>query len=186
MAFIRLCRSRNTSSYYLVESYRDGQGKSRKRKLCYLGREQDGTDTLEKALAHWRRVEQHARRELASAQGQRKRILQDRSTKAGQRLALLRRHIEQAAQDEAIRRERERRTRAEAEAQRRRAEEAEHWLAIEQLRRHPSAEHARAAKRAFRLLALRLHPDQGGSHQEFIRLKDAYDRAEAAWRRRAA
>ena len=44
MAFIVLRRSRNTRSYYLVESYRDDQGKTRRRTLCYLGREQDGTD----------------------------------------------------------------------------------------------------------------------------------------------
>jgi hypothetical protein len=50
MAFITLRRSRNTNSYYLVESYRDEEGRSRKRTLCYLGREQDGTDTLAKAL----------------------------------------------------------------------------------------------------------------------------------------
>ncbi len=37
MAFVTLRRSRNTLSYYLVESYRDGQGRSRKRTLCYLG-----------------------------------------------------------------------------------------------------------------------------------------------------
>ena len=51
MAFITLRRSRNVRSYYLVESYRDEDGCARKRTLCYLGREQDGTDTVEKALA---------------------------------------------------------------------------------------------------------------------------------------
>jgi len=56
MAFIVLRRTRNTRSYYLVESYRDRDGRSRKRTLAYLGREQDGTDTLEKALAHWQRA----------------------------------------------------------------------------------------------------------------------------------
>ncbi len=54
MAFIVLRRSRNTRSYYLVESYRDEQGKTRRRTLCYLGREQDGTDTLAKAVASFR------------------------------------------------------------------------------------------------------------------------------------
>ena len=53
MAFITLRRSRNSRGYYLVESYRDEEGRSRKRTLCYLGREEDGTDTLAKALAHW-------------------------------------------------------------------------------------------------------------------------------------
>ena len=67
----------------------------------------------------------------------------------------------------------------------RRLEEAEHWHAIERMHRTPSAEHAQMAKRAFRILALRLHPDQGGSHEAFIRLKTAYDRATDAARRRA-
>jgi hypothetical protein len=35
MAFIVLRRSRNTRSYYLVESYRDDQGKTRRRTVCY-------------------------------------------------------------------------------------------------------------------------------------------------------
>jgi hypothetical protein len=54
------------------------------------------------------------------------------------------------------------------------------------MRRQPSQENARAAKRAFLTLAKRHHPDQGGTHDEFLRLKDAYDRALAAWRRVAA
>jgi hypothetical protein len=60
--------------------------------------------------------------------------------------------------------------------------QTQHWQAIERLQHQPSAEHAQAAKRAFRFLALRLHPDQGGSHEEFVRLRTAYDRALAAWR----
>jgi hypothetical protein len=54
MAFIVLRRSRNTRNYYLVESYRDEHGRSRKRTLCHLGREQDATDMLAKAHAHWK------------------------------------------------------------------------------------------------------------------------------------
>ena len=69
MAFIALRRSRNTRSFYLVESYRDGQGHSRKRTLCYLGREEDGTDTLANALLHWERIEDACRRELRTALG---------------------------------------------------------------------------------------------------------------------
>jgi hypothetical protein len=78
MAFITLRRSRNTSSYYLVESYRDEQGRSRKRTLCYLGREQDGTDTLAKALDHWLEIKRAAQRDLKSARSTRRRIVQDR------------------------------------------------------------------------------------------------------------
>ena len=44
----------------------------------------------------------------------------------------------------------------------------------------------RTAKRAFRILSLRHHPDQGGSHEAFIGLKEVYDRAAAAWQRRAS
>ena len=83
MAFITLRRSRNPSSYYLVESYRDEQGRSRKRTLCYLGREQDGTDTLARALDHWQQSGSGPTRGLKSARGQRRRIVQDRIKKAG-------------------------------------------------------------------------------------------------------
>lgn len=186
MAFITLRRSRNTRGYYLVESYRDEQGRSRKRTLCYLGREQDGTDTLEKALRHWEEIERACRRERRSVRGGRRRVVQDRLSKARRHLALLRQHAEEAARVEAERVERQRRVQAEEEARRRRAEEAEHWQAIERLRLSPSAEHAQAAKRAFNVLALRLHPDHRGSHEAFIRLKAAYDRAVAAWGRQAA
>jgi hypothetical protein len=185
MAFITLRRLRGTRSYYLVESYRDDGGRSRKRTLCYLGREQDGTDTLARAIAHWEQVERETRCELRSARGEPRRILQDRVARVRQRLILLRGHAEMAAQVEAGRLERQRRQQAQEEADRRRAEEAEHWQAIERLQRNPSDEHAQTAKRAYRMLALRLHPDQGGSHEAFIRLKNAYDRAAAAWRRRA-
>jgi hypothetical protein len=183
MAFIALRRSRNTRSYYLVESYRDDQGRSRKRTLCYLGREQDGTDTPEKALAHWRQSRRQATRDLASAHGDRRRVLRDRIGEIDERIGRLRRHIEEAARIEA---ERQLRQQAEEEARRRWAEEAELWRAIEQLRQHPTAENAKAAKRAFRILALRLHPDQGGSHEAFIRLKQAYERAVEGWQRVAA
>ena len=183
MAFVTLRRSRGTRSYYLIESYRDASGRSRKRTLCYLGRERDGTDTLEKAIAHWERTRQEASRELRSARGERRRVLQGRMDKSRQRTELLRRHAEEAARTEADRHERLHRRQAEEEAHRRRAEEAEHWQAIERLHRSPSVENAHAAKRAFRTLALRLHPDQGGRHEDFIRLKHSYDRAVAAWRR---
>jgi hypothetical protein len=42
---------------------------------------------------------------------------------------------------------------------------------IERLYRSPSPENAQSAKRAFRMLALRFHPDQGGRREDFIRLK---------------
>jgi hypothetical protein len=186
MAFITLRRSRNTSSYYLVESYRDEQGRSRKRTLCYLGREQDGTGTLAKALAHWEKIADEARRQLSAGRGKRQGILRDRVSRAERRTALLRDQIEKADRVETQRRDRQRRLHTEEEANRRRGEETQHWQAIERLHRFPSAEHAQAAKRAFRILSLRHHPDQGGSHEAFIRLKTAYDRAAGAWRRQSS
>src|SRR5262249_16999695 len=75
MAFIVLRRSRNTRSYYLVESYRDSEGKTRRRTLCYLGRERDGTGTLAKAQAHWELVKRQARKELRRAGGERRRVI---------------------------------------------------------------------------------------------------------------
>ncbi len=175
MAFITLRRSRNSRGYYLVESYRDQEGRSRKRTLCYLGHEQDGTDTLAKALAHWQRIGRRLARELRTAKGRRKKLLRTRRDAATARIALLKHHLKLAAA-------------AEAERKRRHllAEEAMHWQAFDRLRRQPSEENARAAKRAFLTLAKRHHPDQGGTHDEFLRLKDAYDRALAAWRRIAA
>lgn len=178
MAFIALRRSRNTRNYYLVESYRDAQGRSRKRTLCYLGREEDGTDTLPKAVAHWQRVREQCRRELRRAEGGREEVLKRRRDAASARLRLLAGLLEEQARREAA---------AEAERQRRErlAEETVQWRAFEQLCRHPSEENARAAKRAFLTLAKRHHPDQGGNHEDFLRLKDVYDRALAAWRRAA-
>jgi hypothetical protein len=186
MAFIALRRIRNASSYYLVESYRDENGRSRKRTLCYLGREQDQTDTLEKAIAHWERIRKAASLSLRSSPPHRRPAFRARVGKACRRVELLRHFTEQAARTEAARLERRRRFEVEAEARRRLAEEAEHWQAIERLRRFPSPENADAAKRAFRTLALRHHPDQGSSHEAFIRLKNAYDRAADNWRRQAA
>lgn len=89
---------------------------------------------------------------------------------------------------EQIARQKQRAAAAEAERKQHELamEEATHWQAIERLRRHPTEENARAAKRAFLSLAKRHHPDQGGTHQGFLRVKDAYDRAFAAWRRAAA
>jgi hypothetical protein len=79
---------------------------------------------------------------------------------------------------------------ARAEVERRKreqqADEAIYWQSFERLCRHPSEENAEAAKRAFLSLAKRHHPDQGGSHHDFVRLKDTYDRAFAVWRSIAA
>ena len=43
--------------------------------------------------------------------------------------------------------------------------------------RHPAR-----PSRAFLFLAKRHHPDQGGEHHDFLRVKHAYDRAFAVWR----
>jgi chromosome segregation ATPase len=175
MAFIYLRRSRNTRSYLLIESYRDDRGKTRKRTLCYLGRERDGTDTLEKALAHWQRAGEGLKDEIRRAKGERRAVLRRRLAAAEARIAVIADHLA---------RQRRRAAEADAERQRRQQgiEEAPHWQAIERLRREPSDENAKAAKRAFLWLARRHHPNSGGSHKGFLRLKDAYDRAVAAWR----
>ncbi len=175
MAFIVLRRSRNTRNYYLVESYRDAEGTARRRTLCYLGREQDGTDTLAKALTHWEAALEPMKAELRKARGERLRVIRRRIDATKARIGAIRGHVQRAALAEA---ERERREKD--------AEEAGHWQDIDRLRRHPTEENARVGKRAFLFLAKRLHPDQGGNHHEFLRLKEAYDRALSAWKRVAA
>ena len=172
MAFIVLRRSRNTQSYYLVESYRDGQGRTRKRTLCYLGREQDGTDTLGSALAHWQKAREQSKRELRGARGERRQVLRRRLAAVKARIAVISKHLRRAEAAEGERRRREQQ-----------ADEAPHWQAIERLRCHPTEENAKAAKRTFLSLVKRHHPDQGGSHHTFLRLKDTYDQAVVAWRR---
>jgi hypothetical protein len=171
MAFIVLRRSRNTRNYYLVESYRDDQGKTQRRTFCYLGREQDGTDTLAKALAHWEQVMKRAMKELRKARGERRQVIRRRIEATGARIGVITEHMQLLAQVEAERTKREQQ-----------AEEALYWQSFERLRRHPTEENAKAAKRAFLFLAKRYHPDQGGSHHDFHRVKDAYDRALAVWR----
>jgi hypothetical protein len=166
MAFVVLRSSRATRSYYLVESYRDEAGKSRKRTLCYLGREADGVETLEKALAHWQRQRTQALRSCNAYRGERRQALRRKLEAIEAKLALIRLHLEKRQAEEAARRERERQ-----------AEEAAHWQAFALLRREPCEEHYRAAKRAFRRLALRYHPDQGGDHAAFVRMRRAYDEA---------
>jgi chromosome segregation ATPase len=175
MAFIVLRRSRNTRSYYLVESYRDNQGKTRRRTLCYLGREQDGTDTLAKALAHWNQVMGQAKREIRKARGEPRQVIRRRIEATATRIKVIYEHIQLLARAEAERRKREQQ-----------AEEAVFWRSFERLRRHPTEENAKSAKRSYLLLAKRHHPDQGGTHHDFLRLKDAYDRALAVWRRAVA
>lgn len=152
MAFIVLRRSRNTRNFYLVESYRDRKGKTKKRTLCYLGREQDGTDTIAKAIRHWEKIrdepyQYRSRRQTAEA-----------------KIRLLRQYLERAAEKGSKKR-----------IQAWERQYAPQWEAIRRLRRYPSEENARAAKLAFRELALVYHPDRGGDHHAFIQLKNAYD-----------
>jgi hypothetical protein len=172
MAFIVLRRSRNTRSYYLVESYRDEEGQTRRRTLCYLGREQDGTDTLEKSLSHWKKVLAATEKEFRKAPRDRKPVLRRRIQATRIRTDLIKQYLQRQGQVEVRRREREKQ-----------AEESHHWQAFRQLLRHPTEENAKVARSAFLFLAKRHHPDQGGTHDGFLRLKDAYDRALAAWRR---
>lgn len=171
MAFIVLRRSRNTRSYALVERYRDERGRVRSRVLCYLGREQDGTDTLAKAQAHWEKIQRRAKVELKTAKGERRQVLRRRLLAIEARVAVIAKHQHQLAAAAEKRRQYEQHI-----------EEAAHWKAFETLRRQPTAEHAQRAKQAFLYLAKRCHPDQGGSHEAFIRLKRAYEAAQSAYR----
>jgi hypothetical protein len=113
MAFVYLRRSRNTRSYLLIESYRDEEGRARKRTLCYLGREEDGTDTVEKALAHWQRERDAVKRAVRSAKGERKAVLRRRQAAAEERIRVISSYIDwqkeqiAAAETERLRRERE-------------------------------------------------------------------------------
>jgi hypothetical protein len=172
MSFIVLRRSRNTRSYYLVDSYRDDQGKTQRRTLCYLGREQDETDTLTKARAHWERVMKQARSDLRKARGESRQVIRRRIEATAARISVITEHMQLLRQVEAERAKREQQ-----------AEEAIYWQSFEQLRRHPTEENAKAAKRAYLFLTKRYHPDLGGNHHAFLRVKDAYDRALAVWRR---
>jgi len=175
MAFIVLRRSRNTRSYYLVESYRDEQRKTRRRTICYLGREQDGTDTLAKALAHWEQVREQAKRELRNAGRDRGPVIRRRIEATTIRISVITEHMQTLVRTEAERANREQQ-----------AEEAVYWQSFHRLRRDPTEENARIAKRAFLFLAKRHHPDVGGSHDNFLRVKDAYDQALEVWQDTAA
>jgi hypothetical protein len=175
MALIVLRRSRSTRSYYLVESYRFDQGETRRRTLCSLGREQDGTDTLAKALAHWQHLMKHSNTELRKARGERRQVLRRRIEATGARISVITEHMQRLSLADAERRKRQQQ-----------AEEATYWRSFDRLLRDPTEENARAAKRAFLLLAKRHHPDQGGTHDDFLRVKDAYDGALAVWQRAAA
>jgi hypothetical protein len=175
MAFIVLRKSRNTRSYYLVESYRDELGKTRRRTLCYLGREQDGTNTLARSFEHWELAADRLKKEFRKATGEQRQVIRRRFERTRIRLGVIAKHLRRLEFVE-----------AERKAKAQRAEEAMHWQAFEWLRREPTEENAKAAKRAFLTLAKRHHPDQGGSHHDFLRVKEAYDRALAIWRHFAA
>ncbi len=108
MSFLVPRRSRNRESYYLVESYCDSEGKTKRRTLCYLGREQDGTDSPYKDLSHWERVHERARGESSSARGRHLDVARRRLATSEARIALIKAHIERAASAEAARKAKER------------------------------------------------------------------------------
>jgi hypothetical protein len=118
---------------------------------------------------------QRAAKELRKAKGERRRVLRRRIEATRARIGVIASHVQLLAQAEAERRRRGQQ-----------AEEAAYWHTFERLRRQPTEENARAAKRAFVFLVKRHHPDQGGTHEGFLRLKDAYDRAIAVFRHAAA
>ena len=97
MALIVLRSSRNTQSYYLVESHRDDQGETRRRTLCYLGRQQDGTDTLAKALAHWEQTLGRTQKELRKVRGQPRQVIRRRMEATRARIGIINEHIQRLA-----------------------------------------------------------------------------------------
>lgn len=113
-------------------------------------------------------------------------MLRKRRDVADARTTLLKEQIKQAAAADAVKRRREQEATSDRKRREQLAEMAGYWQAIERLQRIPSADNAKTAKQAFLYLAKRLHPDQGGSHEAFIHLKQVYDRAAAVWRRQAA
>jgi hypothetical protein len=75
-------------------------------------------------------------------------VLRRRIEATRSRIGVIARHVQLLAQAEADRRKREQQ-----------AEEAVYWQSFERLRRHPTEENARDAKRGFLFLAKRHHPD---------------------------
>ncbi len=116
-----------------------------------------------------------SQKELRKARGKRRQVIHRRIEATRVRLGIITEHMQLLDRAEAERKRREHQ-----------AEESLFWQSFDQLRRCPTEENARSAKRAFLFLAKRHHPDQGGSHEGFLRLKNAYDRALEAWRRAAA
>ena len=103
--------------------------------------------------------------------GERRQVIRRRIERTTTRIGVITEHIQLLARAGADRKKREQP-----------AEEAIYWQSFERLRRHPTRENARAAKRASLFLAKCHHPDQGGTNHDFLRVKDAYDQALARWR----
>jgi hypothetical protein len=150
----------------------DEKGKTRRRTLCYLGREQDGTDTLANALAHWQHVGVEAKRELRKTKGERRPVNRRRIAATQARIGVITEQTQHPAWGETELRKREQQ-----------AEETVYWQAFDQLRRYPTEENARTAKQGFLVLATSPGPRR---HASVKALKDAYDRVLAVWRRTAA
>ena len=115
-------------------------------------------------------VSRRCRTQLRTAEGERKEVLRRRARAADARIRYLTAFLKEQARRAAV-------AAADRERRQRHAEEAPLWQAFRRLRIHPTAVNAQAAKRAFLTLAKRHHPDQGGTHEDFLRLKEAYDLA---------
>ena len=111
--------------------------------------------------------------EIRPDRGDRRSMLRRRLAAAEARTAVLSEQIAVRRRAAAAEAERERRERA--------IEEVANWRAIERPGRDPTEKYARPARRTFLRLAGIHHPDSGGSHPGFLRVKDAYDRTPAAW-----
>ena len=137
MAFIVLRRSRNTRSYFLVESYRDDQGKTGGAPSVISAASRTVRTPSPRRMTHWEQVRERARRELRKAKGERRQVIRRRIEVTAIRIGVITEHMQLLARAEVDRRRREQQ-----------AEEAMYWQSFERLRHHPTEENARAAKRA--------------------------------------
>jgi hypothetical protein len=112
---------------------------------------------------HWEQGIGRAKKKIRKARGERRQVIRRRIEATATRISVINEHIQLLARAEADRRNREQQ-----------AEEAHYWQCFERLRRHPTEENAKGAKRAYLLLANRHHPDQGGKRivAQMLRLLD--------------
>ena len=95
--------------------------KTQRRTLCYLGREQDGTNTLSKSLAHWENLRDQSKTELRKSRGERRQVIRRRIEATEARIAVIKDQLNHLAIVDAERQKKEQM-----------AEEALYWQAFEE------------------------------------------------------